>query len=290
MRVFVLSGGANLGAAQVGMLQALVARGIVPDAVVGASVGAVNGAAFASDPTERGVERLAETWRQVRREDIFPGSRLRGAWQVARRQLHLHEPDALRRQLARWLPVDDLADTVLPVHVATTDLARGRTRWWTAGPAVDILAASACLPCVFPPVCLEGELHIDGAVTQSVPIERAVWLDADEIIVLDAGATGQAAGPPGSALDVLLGAFRAARLARLELDRAALPTTTSVVWLPCIDVGRLAYDDFSRTAELIEAGAQRAGEVLDASVHDDHVMALDLAPRHLQHAQRAVGL
>ena len=58
----VLSGGGNLGAAQVGMLRALLEHGIVPDLVVGCSAGAINGAALAADPTLEGNDRLAETW------------------------------------------------------------------------------------------------------------------------------------------------------------------------------------------------------------------------------------
>jgi predicted acylesterase/phospholipase RssA len=52
---FVLSGGGNQAVAQVGMLRALIERGIVPDVVVGCSAGAFNGAVIAKDPTLAGV-------------------------------------------------------------------------------------------------------------------------------------------------------------------------------------------------------------------------------------------
>jgi NTE family protein len=55
----VFAGGGSLGAAQVGMLEALAEAGVVPDLLVGASVGAINAAYFASDQTRAGVERLA---------------------------------------------------------------------------------------------------------------------------------------------------------------------------------------------------------------------------------------
>ena len=57
---FVLSGGGNLGAIQVGMLRALVERGIRADLVLGCSVGALNGAAYAADPTPEGIQRLED--------------------------------------------------------------------------------------------------------------------------------------------------------------------------------------------------------------------------------------
>src|SRR4051794_24649415 len=70
---FVLSGGASLGAIQVGMLRALVERDVRPDLIVGTSVGAVNGAFLAGrtfDPAT--VEELAQLWRGLRRGQIFP--------------------------------------------------------------------------------------------------------------------------------------------------------------------------------------------------------------------------
>src|SRR5258708_8663559 len=69
---FVLAGGGSLGAVEVGMLQALVERGIAPDLVVGASVGAINGAYFAGRPDCAGVESLGAIWRSLRRGDVFP--------------------------------------------------------------------------------------------------------------------------------------------------------------------------------------------------------------------------
>ena len=263
--VFVLSGGANYGAVQVGMLRALYAAGIVPDAVIGASVGAINAVALASDPTPAGIDRLTEAWLGVRREDVFPGYRLTRVWKVARRSVHLHDPAALRNLIGRWLPIDDLAETVIPAHVATTELATGRTCWWTTGPTVDIVTASASLPFVFPPVELDGQLHVDGAVAQAIPLGRVAAIGARRVYVLDAGATSRShEGPPETGFDVLWAAFRASRLARLEVDRAALGRFRRLVWLPPVDTTRLAYDDFTRTGELIEAGERTAAAHLTA--------------------------
>src|SRR5688572_24566733 len=69
---FVLAGGGSFGAVQVGMLRELLARDIRPDLVVGASVGAINGAYLAGNPTAEGVTRLEAIWRSLRRGDVFP--------------------------------------------------------------------------------------------------------------------------------------------------------------------------------------------------------------------------
>src|SRR5438876_1023424 len=65
---FVLSGGASLGALQVGMLRALYEHDIVPDLLVGASAGALNAAFVASRPqTVETADELAAIWRGLRR-------------------------------------------------------------------------------------------------------------------------------------------------------------------------------------------------------------------------------
>ena len=65
---FVFAGGGSFGAIQVGMLHSLAAHGISADMVVGSSVGALNGAFYAGDPTLKGVERLATIWRGLTRQ------------------------------------------------------------------------------------------------------------------------------------------------------------------------------------------------------------------------------
>jgi NTE family protein len=69
---FVFSGGSSLGAIQVGMLKVLLENGFAPDFVVGSSVGAINAAYFAADPSLQGVTRLERLWCELRRSDIFP--------------------------------------------------------------------------------------------------------------------------------------------------------------------------------------------------------------------------
>ena len=69
---FVFAGGGSFGAIQVGMLRALVAHGVLPDFVVGASVGAINCAYFAGNPTLAGVQQLEQLWCGLKRSTVFP--------------------------------------------------------------------------------------------------------------------------------------------------------------------------------------------------------------------------
>src|SRR5690348_10304326 len=108
---FVLGGGGVLGATQVGMLRALLESGRRPSLIVGTSVGALNGAAVAADPTLDGVAALAGLWGSLSRSGVFAGSLLSQASTLARHRTHLHSAEPLRRLLAGYLPelIEDLA-------------------------------------------------------------------------------------------------------------------------------------------------------------------------------------
>lgn len=259
---FVLSGGGSLGAAQVGAMRALLEAGIRPDLLVGCSVGALNAAYVAVDPTLERVEELDRIWRGLGREHVF--GRARAVLLNAVRSDHLYDPAALRFLVKSWFPLPDLSDTAVPLQVVTTDLDRGQPSWWSAGDPVQVLTASACLPALFPPVQLGDSLHVDGGVTAPVPIQRALDLDATRVWVLDV--SGGSLGRNGSrmtALDVLLQSFA---ISRAQLDRpvTALRPDQQVIRLRRPDLGRLEMRDFTQTPRLLAAGYAVAREALAA--------------------------
>src|SRR5207244_2855626 len=115
---FVLSGGASLGAVQVGMLHALYERDIVPQLIVGTSVGAVNGAFIASRPqTVETAEELAEIWRNVRRGQIFPLNPLSGLLGFLGTRDHLVPASGLRRLLVEHSQHQRLEQMPIEFHV-----------------------------------------------------------------------------------------------------------------------------------------------------------------------------
>jgi NTE family protein len=265
---FVLSGGGSLGAAQVGSLRALLEAGIRPDLVVGCSVGAINAAALAIDPTLARVEEMERVWRGIDRTHVFGRTRKLAPaplLHAVRRDDHLYEPQALRSLVRSWVPINDLADTAIPCHVVTTDLERGQPAWWTSGDPVQVLSASACLPALFPPVRLGDSVHVDGGVTAPVPVDRALELGAVRVWVLDVSGGGLGRrGDRMTALDVLLQSFA---ISRAQLDRpgAAPPRPDQqVIRLRRPDVGTLEMRDFSQTARLMASGYAVAREALAA--------------------------
>ena len=262
----VLSGGGSLGAAQVGALRALFEAGIRPDLFVGCSVGALNAAFLAVDPTQERLDELERVWRKLDRSDVFGRVNKLTATQAflhaVRRDDHLYEPDSLRSLVRTWVPLKDLGDTAVPCHVVTTDLHTGTPCWWSEGDPLAILTASACLPALFPPVALGGSWHVDGGVTAPVPIDRALDLGAMRVWVLDvSGGTLGRRDERMSALDVLLQSFA---ISRMHLDRpvTGMRADQQVVRLRRPDLGRLEMRDFTQTPRLMAAGYAVAREAL----------------------------
>lgn len=99
----VLAGGGSFGAVQAGMLRALVAYGVVPDLIVGSSVGAINGAYFAGLPNAQGVAQLEAIWRSLRRRDVFPVT-WRSLLGLLTHRNFLVDPGGLRRVIEERLP------------------------------------------------------------------------------------------------------------------------------------------------------------------------------------------
>src|SRR5262245_1385563 len=219
---FVLSGGGNQGVAQVGMLRALVERGIVPDVVVGTSAGAMNGAAIAASPTLGGVARLANVWLGLSSTMVFPGGKVHRAWNVVRRGSHLFSNAGLAHVIEHSSAARAFEDLVLPLRVIATDLDTGEEVVLARGPLKPALLASAALPGVFPVIHHDGRRLVDGGVVNNVPLWHALSGPIDRVYVLNVTA-GVGERVERSALDVVMTSFMHARSQRFELALRALP-------------------------------------------------------------------
>src|SRR5512134_4008488 len=117
---FAFSGGASLGAVQVGMLRALRSVGIQPDLIVGTSIGALNGAVIADRGFDAGVELLTSLWVRIQCSDIFAGgplAQLRCLLQTGRSLFRQNELIKLMRET---LGVRSFAQLKLPLGVVAT--------------------------------------------------------------------------------------------------------------------------------------------------------------------------
>jgi NTE family protein len=259
---FVLSGGANQGVAQVGMLRALLERGITPDVLIGTSAGALNAAAIARAPTPEVVDGLEQIWLGLTGEQIFPGGTLQRAWNVLRRDDHLTPNDGLLQVVTRATePARQFADFEVPLRVVTTDLDTGDEIVVVAGPVAPALLASAAIPGVFPPVQLNGHRLVDGAVVNLVPISHALAGPVNRIFVLDVS-DPIADRPIRSPLDVAIRAFAISRDQRFELELRWVPADVDVVVLPAPPDDR-EFFDYSGGEALIREAHKLALQALD---------------------------
>jgi len=236
---FVFAGGGSFGAIQVGMLQSLAAHGIAADMVVGSSVGAINGAYYAGNPTLKGILELEHIWRGLRRHDVFP---------ITWRTPH----DGLRKLIDDHIPYRNLEDARLPVHIVATDIISGDSVVLSKGSVAEAVVASTAIPGAFSPVHYEGHYLSDGAVSSNTPIRIAVRQGARRLIILPTGHACATQTPPIGAVANALHALTLLIARQLVSELESLdPAIEYYVVAPlCPLVG--SPFDFSRTADHIE--------------------------------------
>jgi NTE family protein len=258
----VLAGGGTRGATQVGMLQVLAVQGFVPDRIYGTSVGAVNGAAFAGDPTEAGMEHLTKIWQGLRGEDVYPQRRVHGPWIFLQQRESVHPNFGLRKIIEQGIRFERLEDAAIPFEVVATSLEDGCEQWLTSGPAAEAILASAAIPAIFPPVEIDGRQLIDGGVVDNVPISRAIEGGATRIVVLLCGPLTYTPPISRRPVEAMLNALFIAVHARFTQEMARLPPGIEVIVFSGGGESSRDYTDFSDTDALIAAGRAEALEVL----------------------------
>lgn len=227
------------------MLRALIERGIVPELVVGTSVGAINGAAIATSPTVEQALKLADTWGTIETSDVFAGSLFGRLATLARTGTHLHDNSALRATLDEALEIPLIEDLPVRFECVAASIEKAAEHWFTRGSLVDAVLASAAVPGLLPPVEIGGEHFIDGGIVNSIPVDRAVALGATRIFVMHVGRVDRPLAPPRWPWEVGLVAFEIARRHRFIGDLAALPDSVEVHVMPTGRLEQPKYNDLS---------------------------------------------
>jgi NTE family protein len=259
---FVLSGGGNLGALQIGMMRALLEHDVRPDLIVGCSVGAINGAGLAEDPTLAGALRLERLWRALDGKELMPAGWLPNTVAIARRGEAIHENQGLRRHLEQSLTARTFEELAVPFQCVATDLVGVREVWFRSGPLIEPILASAALPAVYPAVEIDGVRYLDGGVVDDVPMSRAVELGARTLYVLQVGLFSRPRPEPKRPLDVAVQAYWIARHHRFKRELAAMPPGIDVHLLPTGQTPYMRYNDFTRTSELISLAYEASSAYL----------------------------
>ena len=278
---FVLSGGASLAAAQVGMLHALYEHDIEPDLLIGTSAGALNAAFIASRPqTTQTARALGRIWRNLEREDVFPVSMGTLVGGVCGRRDHLVPERGLRQLVRRYIEFDDLGDASIPLHLVTFDLTGGRELLLSEGPAIDAVAASASIPGIYPPVVIGERRLIDGGVVNNTPISHAIELGAERIYVLPAQhGRHPLEHAPKSALDAAIYGLGLLMSSRLESDVARYSRDAELVVMRAPNAARVQPTSFEHAGRLIDEALTAARMLLKPR----------RSGRHLRLVSRAEG-
>jgi NTE family protein len=301
-----LGGGAARGFAHIGIVRTLIAHGIVPNIVVGTSIGAVVGGAYAAGH----LDTLEEWARSLQPRSVlsYLDIRLNGSGLIGGTKLAA-ELEAAMGQTR----IEDL-----PIKYATvaTEVRTGHEIWLTQGPMVEAMRASYALPGIFSPVLIGDRWLVDGALVNPVPVSAARAFGAEIVIAANVSsdvfahgttiyAHGPAAGATTPTPDVLdpappkrgLGRlFSAERTMKREFFGSATRPGISSIMVDAFNimqdritrarlagdppdmlisprVGQVGWFDFHRADDLIAHGMRAAERAIDSIQEAIHVLA-----------------
>jgi NTE family protein len=250
------------------MAQALFEAGVRPDLVVGSSIGALNGAMIAADPSVSGAATLKQAWEDVQASGVMTESVTDRMRTMASQRVALHGTSELRDLLSRFLPTDRFEDLMVPFQCVAASIERAAEHWFTSGSLSDAILASSAVPGLFPPVRIGDESYYDGGLVNSVPVDRAVQLEAKVIYVLQVGRIEQPLRPPTRLHEPALIAFEISRRHRYARAIESLPDDVELHLLPSgnslafDDRRQLRWRDTAETGTLIESAHTATVEYL----------------------------
>jgi NTE family protein len=235
-----LGGGFARGFAHLGVLRVLEQHRIPISCIAGTSVGSILGAAYASGAP---LARIVATCRTLRLRDI-------ARWRVSR--LGFASNHRLGDLIERVFEARQFEDLQIPMAVVATDLNSGEPVVISHGELIDAIRASCAFPGLFEPVEIGTRCLADGGLVAPVPTRAARDMGAEFVLGVSVGMQDGYRGTPSNIFQVVSRAVTAAQKHQLEVwERHA-----DLVLRP--DVQSLAWDDFDRADEAIEAGEAAA--------------------------------
>jgi len=184
--VAVFGGGGAKSLAHAGAWKALLEAGVRPSHIVGTSMGAVVGAAFAAGST---YERFVESARSLGPKDVAALDRfalVKGVFAA-----NIFKPEPLQKSIARLVPATRFAQLEIPLTVTATDVDSGELVLFGElgqdAPLIDVLYASCALPLYFPPGRIDGRRLADGGLRAALPLGPASKIHADLVVAIDVG-------------------------------------------------------------------------------------------------------
>ncbi len=235
------SGGGERFVIELGIVQAFIELGVIPDRITGTSAGAYAGVFHALDPRSMRYMELGATMAARALPLLRPSRRvflfrlLPAALQAlflgvgALRLPSILPNEPLRSLLASLLPVKSFRELSVPVSVSATNLLNGAETWFGSldapdTPLVSTLLASSAIPAVLPPVRIGDHLYIDGGATNNLPLFHLAQQGCSVIYACNVGYAGEIEQPPVNLLGVGTQAIGIVQYAN-DLQQAQLLTT-----------------------------------------------------------------
>jgi NTE family protein len=205
----VLGGGGSRGFAHVGVIKVLEAQGIVPDIIVGTSVGSAVGALYASGLNGFQLQELSIPMRE--------GSVIDWSWP----NRGIFTGQSLEEFINRTVNQKPLEKLPRTFAVVATDLKTGEEIIFRSGNTGMAVRASCAVPGLFQPTVINGRSYVDGGLVKPVPISEARALGADFVIAVDISNKPEN-NPTESTTDVLMQTFdiMSQTINRYELPKA----------------------------------------------------------------------
>jgi NTE family protein len=201
--VLVLQGGGALGAYQIGVYEALHEAGVMPDWVIGTSIGAINASLIAGSKPDERIEKMCEFWARVQNDRFVPGGLPNWIESAVRNWQSIvggvpnffspnplafispHQPlgpeaagyysvNRLRHTLRELVDLDQLNNGGIRITVGASSVRTAEMRYFDSRDMpleLDHIMASGALPPAFPPVRIDGELYWDGGILSNTPVE-----------------------------------------------------------------------------------------------------------------------
>ena len=254
----ILPGGGARGAIEVGGIKMLWSHGIIPDVIIGSSVGSINGAIVASGRTP---DELEQIWLRLSKKLLFPMN-FRVFWQMYTVR-SLARTVNLKKVIKEGVKTDYFEECKIPLYLIATRLSDGEAVYFNKGPLRDVLIASLAIPPYYPPHIIENIGYVDGSISGVNGIKKAVELGCDTIFVLNCYNTSKRYDFNGI-LDVTshsLDLMFNKNMGR-EIDLCVTPfgnTNFHLIRVPDLNIDTV---DFSRTRELIQLGEEKTEELL----------------------------
>lgn len=268
MLAYALSGGGNRGALQVGAVDALLHQNLAPQMVVGASIGAVNAAFIAHNPTAEGVRDLARLWCSVQTEMIYPGGRRAMVWNLLRGRASLFPNNGWFQFLVNNTQFRKFKDLKLPCYIIAADLDTGAPYVFGENPndsVIDAIMASTALPPYHPPWEINGRYYMDGGAVINFPVRVAADRGADKIIGLNLLNELQPLGKMASALAVANQAVSSLiqRTVAQEIEYLQMSGKVKLRTITLKPEQKVDITDFSKSQDMVAHGRRFTEKLLE---------------------------